>query len=67
MTRKVVKTVILSNTADFSNGMATAWGFASYDALIRLSWMDLLSALFLAIISLILSISIRLKIYDKHT
>ncbi len=67
MTRKEVRTVILSNTADFSNGMATAWGFASYDALIRLSWMDLISSLSLAIISLILSISIKLKIYDKHS
>jgi hypothetical protein len=38
MHRKEVRKVVLSSFADFSNGMATAWAFASYDALIRLAW-----------------------------
>ena len=62
-----MRNVVLSSFADFSNGMATAWAFASYDALIRLAWVDLLSSFFLAILSLLLSISIKLKLYDKHT
>ena len=68
MTRKAVRTVVLSSTADFFNGMATAWAFASYDAISRLAWMDLLSSLLLAILSLLLSISMKLQLtYDKHT
>jgi hypothetical protein len=67
MHRKEVRKVVLISFADFSNGMATAWAFASYDALIRLAWWDLLSALCLAILSLLLSISMKLKRYDKHT
>ncbi len=68
MTRIAVRTVVLSTTADFCNGMATAWAFAFYDTLFRFSWLDLLSSLFLAILSLMLSISIKLKLtYDKRT
>jgi hypothetical protein len=67
MHRKAVRKVTLSSFADFSNGMATAWTFASYDALIHLAWWDLLSSLALAILSLLLSISIKIKFYDKHT
>ncbi len=33
----------------------------------RLTWWDLLSSLFLATLSLLLSISMKLKRYDKHT
>ena len=62
-----MRNVVLTSFADFSNGMATAWAFASYDALIRLAWVDLLSSFFLAILSLLLSISMKLKLYDKHT
>jgi hypothetical protein len=67
MTRKVVRTVLLSNFADFSNGMATAWAFASFDAVRRLAWVDLLSSLFLAILSFSFSIGMKLTLYDKHT
>ena len=67
MTRKAVSTVVLSNLADLFNGMAIAWAFASYDALIHLAWLDLLSSLFLAILSFSLSIGMRLQLtYDKH-
>lgn len=67
MTRKAVRQVILSSTADFLNGMSTAWAFASYDALVHLAWIDLLNALLLATLSLSVSIGIKLKIYDKHS
>jgi len=67
MTRKAVRNIVLSSTGDFFNGMATAWAFASYDALSRLAWMDLINGLALAILSLSASIGIRLKIYDKHS
>jgi len=67
MTRKAVRRVVLSSTGDFFNGMATAWAFASYDALSRFAWWDLINALLLAILSLSVSIGIRLKIYDKHS
>ena len=67
MTRKEMRKVVLSTFADFSNGMATAWAFASYDGLIRLTWWDLISSLCLAILSLLLSISIKITLYDKHT
>jgi hypothetical protein len=67
MTRKAVRTVVLSNSADFCNGMATAWTFASYDALIDLAWMDLISSLCLARLSFSLSIGVKLKLNDKHT
>jgi len=67
MTRKAVRRVFLTSTADFFNGMATAWAFASYDALFRLAWVDLLITLLLAILSLALSIGIKIKVYDKHT
>jgi hypothetical protein len=40
MTRKAVQTVVLSSTADFFNGMSTAWAFASYDAIFRKAWID---------------------------
>ena len=67
MRRKEVKKVVLANSADFSNGMAIAWAFASYEALIHLAWLDLLSSLFLAILSFSLSIGMRLQLtYDKH-
>jgi len=67
MTRKGVRTVVLSSTADFFNGMSTAWAFASYDALSRLAWLDLSNALLLAILSLSVSIGIKIKLYDKHS
>jgi len=67
MPRKAVRTVVLSSTADFFNGMATAWAFASYDALFRNAWLDLLYALLLAILSLSASIGIKIKLYDKHS
>lgn len=68
MAKEVVRTVVLSTVADFSNGMATAWAFASYDALLHLAWIDLLTALFLAILSLGVSIGIKLRLtYDKHS
>ncbi len=67
MTRREVRKVVLANSADFSNGMATAWAFASYDALMHLAWLDLLNALFLAILSFSLSIGMKLQLtYDKH-
>ena len=66
MHRKEVRKVVLTSFADVSNGIATAWAFASYDALIRLAWWDLLSSVTLAILSLLLSLSIKLKRYDKH-
>ncbi len=59
---------MLASTADFFNGMATAWAFAAYDSLIHLVWMDLLSSFILAILSLSACMSIRLKLtYDKRT
>ena len=67
MTRRAARTVFLSTLAEFSNGMAAAWAFASYDAVHRFAWADLLSSLFLAILSFSFSIGIRLKlVYDKH-
>ncbi len=60
--------VILSNFANFFNGMATAWAFAAYDSLNRVDWWDLLISLVLAILSLSASMLIGLKLdYDKHT
>jgi ABC-type Fe3+ transport system permease subunit len=67
MTKKTVKRVFLSSTADFFNGMSTAWAFASYDAIFHKAWIDLLTALALAILALTLSIGIKMKNYDKHT
>lgn len=37
MTKETARTVILSTIADFSNGMATAWAFASYNAIFHLA------------------------------
>lgn len=63
-----MRKVVLTSGADFFNGMATAWAFAAYDSLSRLAWLDLLSALLLAILSLSTSIGIKLKLtYDKRT
>jgi hypothetical protein len=68
MHRKKVRNVILSSSADFFNGMATAWTFAAYDSLSHLAWMDLLKALLLAILSLSASIGMKWKLtYDKRT
>lgn len=66
-TRKDVRKVLLENSSDFSNGMAMAWGFTAYDSLIHLVWPDLLSSLFLAILSFSFSVGIKLKLYDKYT
>jgi len=44
MRRNRVRKVVLSSSADFFNGMATAWAFASYDAVFRKAWIDLLLA-----------------------
>ena len=67
MTRKAIRKAVLSSTADFFTGMSTAWAFASYDAISRLAWVDLLKALLLAILSLSASIGINIKLYDKHS
>lgn len=67
MAHKVLRKVVLSSTADFFNGMATAWAFACYDALFRSAWIDLLYALLLAILALGVSIGIKLKLYVKHS
>lgn len=67
MTRKAVRTVVLSNLADFFNGMATAWAFAFFDALFRFVWSDLQNAMLLAILSFSFSVGIKLKLYDKHS
>jgi hypothetical protein len=69
MARKEVREAILSTFADFSNGMAAAWAFAAYDSLNHLAWVDLLKSLVLATISLILTVSIKLKRkkHDKHS
>jgi hypothetical protein len=69
MTRKAVKIIFLSKLADFFNGMATAWAFASYDALIHLVLWDLIISASLAILcfSLSVGIGIKLKTYDKHS
>ena len=54
--------------AEFFNGMSTAWAFAAYNSIFHLSWVDLLSSLLLAILSLSASMSIKLKLaYDKRT
>src|SRR5690348_2756379 len=67
MTRKKVRMVILSNVANFFNGMATAWAFAAVDSLNRADWLDLLYALFLAILSFSASILSGLqREYDKR-
>lgn len=65
MTKKQVNKVVLTSTADFFNGMATAWAFAAVGSLNPLTWPDLLSSLFLAILSFSASISIKMKLYDK--
>jgi hypothetical protein len=66
MGEQKVKIAILDKFADFWNGMATAWAFACYDAIIRGAIVDLLIALLLAILALVISIGITLHItYDK--
>jgi hypothetical protein len=67
VSKREVRRVYLSTFAEFSIGMATAWAFAFYLALIALSWWDLLSSLSLAILSLLLTISLKLKTYDKYS
>lgn len=67
MYRKEVRKVVLSSSADFFNGMSTAWAFASYDAMFRKAWIDLLLALLLAILALTLSIGIKINSYAKHS
>ncbi len=63
-----MRRVVLTSVANFFNGMATAWAFAAYESISRLAWIDLLSALFLAILSLSTSIGIKIKLtYDKRT
>jgi hypothetical protein len=66
--KRKARKIVLTSVADFFNGMATAWAFASYDAIFHLAWIDLLSSLLLAILSLSASMSIKIKLaYDKHT
>ena len=67
MTRKDVRVVILTTSADFWNGMATAWAFAAVDSLNRLDWMDLLFSIFLAMLSFSAAIGIKLKLYAEHS
>ncbi len=67
MTRKAVRTVVLSSAADFFNGMATAWAFASYEAISRTAWIDLTTALLLAMLSLSVSIGMKIQLYDNHS
>jgi Co/Zn/Cd efflux system component len=65
MTRNT-REAILSTVADFFTGMATAWLFAAIASLYQLVWLDLLSSLFLAILSLSAAISAKLELYAKH-
>lgn len=51
---------VLSTVADFFTGMVTAWVFAAIDSLYHLLWLDLLSSLFLAILSLSAAVSANL-------
>ena len=67
MTRRAARTVVLANTADFCNGMATAWAFAFFDALHCLAWSDVFGSLFGAILAFSLSIGLKLKLYAKHS
>lgn len=58
--------IIFSVFADFWNGMATAWTFGCYDALMRGAFNDLLLSFLLAILALSISIGIKLQLaYDK--
>jgi len=67
MIRRDVRKVALSSSGDFFNGMSTAFAFASYDAIFRKDWLDLLISLLLAILALVLSIGIKIKVYDKYS
>jgi hypothetical protein len=68
MSRKEVKMIFLSTSADFWIGMSTAWAFAAIDSLNSLAWLDLLFSLSLAILAFSLSLGIKLKIaYAKRT
>lgn len=67
MTRRAVRTVFLSNTGDFCNGMAAAWAFAFFDALHRLAWPGLFGSLLSAILAFSTLIGFKLKLYDKHS
>ena len=60
--RKLVRKIVLTAIADFLNGMATAWAFAVYDSFFRLAWTDLLLSLSFAILSLTVSVGIKLKL-----
>ena len=67
MSRKVVGSILLSNFADFFNGMATAWAFAFLDAFFRAQWTDLQNSFLLAIICFSFSVGMKLKLYDKSS
>jgi hypothetical protein len=59
-------TIVFGVFADFWNGMATAWAFGCYDAITRGAFDDLLISFLLAILSLSISIGIKLHLaYDK--
>ena len=63
---KEANKIILATFADFFIGMSTAWAFAALDSLNRLAWLDLLSSLWLAILSFSAVVSIRMKLYAKR-
>jgi|SRR5450755_4300395 len=67
MTKRERRKVILTTFADFFTGMATAWAFAAIDSLNHLIWLDLLSSLWLAILTFSAAISIKSTLYVEYT
>jgi hypothetical protein len=67
MSKKEVRKIVLTTFADFFTGMATAWAFAAIDSLNHLVWLDLLSSLWLAILTFSAAISIKSKLYVEYT
>jgi len=61
------KKIFLTTFADFFTGMSTAWAFAAVDSLNHLAWLDLISALWLAILTFSAAISIKSKLYVEYT
>ena len=63
---QIKRDITFTTYADFCLGMATAWGFAAWEALSRLAWSDLIICILLAIITVKTAITIRLFLaYDK--
>ena len=67
MTKKEGSKIALTTFADFFTGMSTAWAFAAIDSLNHLVWLDLLSSLWLAILTFSAAISIKSKLYVEYT